>query len=136
MTASFLDRIELGIGAKRVRRNGDRVGVWDAAGRVQWFDHVVIAAHADEALAMLDDPSAAETRAARRIPLQQKHRDPSQRRVADAEAPRGVVELELHRTALARESANGCTVTYWMNRLQNIAHGYAAFCDAQSAAHA
>ena len=30
------------------------------AGRVQWFDHVVIVTHADEALAMLEDPSAAE----------------------------------------------------------------------------
>ena len=61
LTASYLDRIELGIGAKRVRRTGDRVGVWDAAGRVQWFDHVVIAAHADEALAILEDPSPAES---------------------------------------------------------------------------
>ena len=43
-----------------VRRGDDGVLVLDAQGEVRRYDHVVIGAHADEALRMLDDPSAEE----------------------------------------------------------------------------
>jgi predicted NAD/FAD-binding protein len=120
LTESYLDRIELGIAAKKVCRRGGRVGVLDAAGRMQWFDHVVIATHADQALTMLDDPSPAERTLLGAFSYSKNlavlHSDPSlmpKRRVIwsswnyigppSPDAP-----------------ANGCTVTYWMNRLQNI----------------
>ena len=60
LTASYADRVRLGCGVRRIRRGPDGVAVLDQQGEVRRFDHVVVAAHADQALAMLDDPSADE----------------------------------------------------------------------------
>ena len=43
-----------------MRRRDDGVTLIDATGAAQNFDHVVIAAHADQALRMLDDPTPSE----------------------------------------------------------------------------
>ena len=60
LTACCRDRIGRGIAAKRVRGDGGRAGIRGFRRTDEWFDHVVIAAHADEALAMLEAPSHAE----------------------------------------------------------------------------
>ena len=60
LTASYADRVRVGRGVRAVRRGEDGVLVLDAQGEVRRYDHVVIGAHADEALRMLDDPSAEE----------------------------------------------------------------------------
>jgi uncharacterized protein len=121
LTASYRDRIALGIGAKRIRRFGDRVSVRDAAGRIDSFDHVVIAAHADEALGMLEDATAEENallgafRYSNNLAI--LHGDaalmPKRRAVWSSWNYIG--------PPAGAEAAAGCTVTYWMNRLQNIA---------------
>ena len=84
------------------------------------FDQVVIATHADQALAMLDDPSADERRilgamrtSANRAVL---HTD-------EALMPRrrGVWSSWNYIEARKGGNAGGApTVTYWMNRLQNL----------------
>jgi len=120
LTSSFLDRIELGIAAKRICRFDDRVSVCDVAGRIEAFDHVVIAAHADEALGLLEDATADERallgafRYSKNLAI--LHGDaslmPKRRAVWSSWNYIGPPAGE--------EAANGCTVTYWMNRLQNI----------------
>lgn len=60
LTASYSDRVRVGRGVRGVRRSDDGVLVLDAQGEVRRYDHVVIGAHADQALGMLDDPSAEE----------------------------------------------------------------------------
>jgi hypothetical protein len=60
LTAPFRDRIRLSSPVTAVRRDAFGVDVTTAAGGTERFDHVVIAAHSDEALAMLADPSEAE----------------------------------------------------------------------------
>jgi predicted NAD/FAD-binding protein len=120
LTSSFLDRIELGIAAKRICRFGDRVSVRDVAGRIEAFDHVVIAAHADEALGLLEDATADERallgafRYSKNLAI--LHGDaslmPKRRAVWSSWNYIGPPAGE--------EASNGCTVTYWMNRLQNI----------------
>lgn len=60
LTAAYADRVRPGRGALSVMRDGEGVRVLDAQGAVRRFDQVVIAAHADQALAMLDDPSPQE----------------------------------------------------------------------------
>ncbi|MGF1543130.1 MAG: NAD(P)/FAD-dependent oxidoreductase [Parvularculaceae bacterium] len=103
-----------------IRREGSRVVVRDAAGGEDAFDDVVVATHADEALALLDRPSDAERRllgsfryASNRAVA---HTDPAmmpRRRLAWAswnylgDAPAGDRPPEMR-------------VTYWMNRLQNL----------------
>ncbi len=55
--AAFKGSLHLGAPARRVRRGEGRVTVTLADGGEQGFDHVVLAAHADESLALLADPS-------------------------------------------------------------------------------
>jgi predicted NAD/FAD-binding protein len=120
LTASYFDRIELGVGARRVRRLGDRAAVTDAGGVTEWFDHVVIAAHADEALAMLDDPSPSEQallgafRYSKNVAI--LHSD-----AALMPKRRAVWSSWNYIGPTSPDRAVGCTVTYWMNTLQNIA---------------
>jgi predicted NAD/FAD-binding protein len=60
MTRSFEERIHLGRGVQRIVRNSDEVIIQLEDGETASFDHVVIAAHADQALAMLDEPTELE----------------------------------------------------------------------------
>jgi predicted NAD/FAD-binding protein len=55
------DRLHLGRGVAAVHRSSDSVRVVLDDGDSHDFDHVVIAAHADQALAMLGDPTRRET---------------------------------------------------------------------------
>lgn len=45
-----------------IRRTASRVALKRSGGTEEWFDRVIIAAHADEALKMLSDPTPDETR--------------------------------------------------------------------------
>ena len=56
----YRERVRLNCGVTSVRRGQDVVEVTADSGEAERFDHVVIAAHADQALAMLDDPSETE----------------------------------------------------------------------------
>lgn len=62
LTAPYADRIQKGNGAKRIRRRAEGVLIEDQRGAVRPFDRVIIATHADEALALLDDPDENEQR--------------------------------------------------------------------------
>jgi uncharacterized protein len=119
LTASYRNRIALGSAAKHVYRAGAKVGVRDAFGRIEWFDHLVIATHADEALAMLDDPSPAESELLGAFRYSQNiailHSDPSL-----MPKRRAVWSSWNYIGPASADKASGCAVTYWMNRLQNI----------------
>jgi predicted NAD/FAD-binding protein len=56
----FRDRIRLRCPVRAITRMADGVRIVSAAGCAEWFDAVVIAAHSNQALAMLADPSRAE----------------------------------------------------------------------------
>lgn len=60
LTRPFADRIRLDSPVVAVTRVADKVTVKTADGGTDDFDHVVIAAHSDQALAMLADPSETE----------------------------------------------------------------------------
>ena len=101
------------------------------------YDHVVIAAHSDQALAMLSDADDARARRARRHRLCAQHRLPASRRQIDAKAPARLGVVEFPALAASRRPAdNDVAVTYWMNRLQGIDHGKAAVRQPQSAVRA
>ncbi len=55
-------RLHLGGGVRSLRRGADGVEVRTDDGQVHAFDHVVVATHADQALALLEEPTAAERR--------------------------------------------------------------------------
>jgi uncharacterized protein len=115
LTETFVDRIRLGCGVRSVDRLPTRVDITDSTGTVANYDHVVIAAHADQALAMLTDPSPAEQRLLGSIRYSRNdtvmHRDP--------------VLMPRRRSVwsswnyIGGESTSLCA-TYWMNRLQDL----------------
>ena len=55
LTASFRDRIKLGCAVTAIERTSHGVVVHDSHGKADSYDHVVIASHSDQALAMLSD---------------------------------------------------------------------------------
>lgn len=70
LIAPFQDRIRLACPVFSVRRPGDRVEVLSNAG-LELFDHVILAAHSDQALALLADPSPLERKLLGSIRYQQ-----------------------------------------------------------------
>ena len=60
LAVSFADKIRLDAGVRAIRRFDGRVIITDLRGRSEAFDHVVMATHADQTLAMLTDPSPRE----------------------------------------------------------------------------
>ena len=94
-----------------------------------------MATHADQALAVLADPSPDETRTARRVPLQpQPRRAAHGRRASCRSAARSGRAGTI--SARAMDPRDSVGVTYWMNRLQGIPDAIAAVRHAQSAAPA
>jgi predicted NAD/FAD-binding protein len=125
-SATYVDKVREAIGDVRasagirsITRTADGVELVDASGRTHHADAVVIATHADDALALLADPSDDERRVLGSFAYSdnevQLHRDPSL--LPDAPAARSAWNYRM----------DGCTdrsdhsaVTYWMNRLQGI----------------
>jgi predicted NAD/FAD-binding protein len=58
--ALFKNRIYVNRAAVSVRRENNKVQVIDSSGQTEWYDKVIIACHADEALSLLDQPTGAE----------------------------------------------------------------------------
>jgi predicted NAD/FAD-binding protein len=62
LMAPWRERIELGGGAASIRRTPGAVEVTLGSGELRTFDRVILACHADQALGLLSDPTAAESR--------------------------------------------------------------------------
>ncbi|MGI9169944.1 MAG: NAD(P)/FAD-dependent oxidoreductase, partial [Caulobacteraceae bacterium] len=60
LTAAYADKVRLGAAVKAVKRIAGGVLVRDGSGRVERYDHLVVATHADQGLALLEDPSPRE----------------------------------------------------------------------------
>jgi predicted NAD/FAD-binding protein len=61
LTQRFKNNICLNSAIKSIKRGADGVVITTVHGHSEIFDQVIIAAHSDQALAMLDDPSIEET---------------------------------------------------------------------------
>jgi predicted NAD/FAD-binding protein len=117
LIAPYADRIRLGCGVREISRLSNRILLCDTSGARTVFDHVVIAAHSDQALSMLSDPSDAERALLGAIAYRPNsavmHRDqrlmPRRRRVWSS--------WNYLDQAGRTDSAS---VTYWMNRLQRL----------------
>jgi predicted NAD/FAD-binding protein len=120
LTAAFRDRLRLGCAVTSIERTPHGVVVHDSHGRADSYDHVVIASHTDQALAMLSDADHNECSVLGAIGYAPNtvylHRDvrlmPKRRR---AWACWNFLRWQREGTA-----RNDVSVTYWMNRLQGI----------------
>jgi predicted NAD/FAD-binding protein len=126
LLAPLQDRIRLDCAVTSIVRQGGDVVVGDAHGETHAYDHVVIAAHSDQALAMLRDASAEEKRLLAGIPYRPNrvilHRDPNlmpKRRKAWASWN--------YLRSSRRDGESEVAVSYWMNRLQGIDNRFPLF---------
>jgi len=126
ITANFADKIALSTPIACITRQEGKVVVEDIRGNQEIFDHVVIASHGDQALAMLKNPLPEEKKALANFKYQKNtailHRDsslmPRRRKAWSSWNYQGrKMNMEEPRVSL----------TYWMNLLQNIDNNYPLF---------
>ena len=120
LTAAFSDRVRLGCAVTSVERTPHGVVVHDSHGRSDHYDHVVISAHSDQALAMLEDADPRERDilgaigyASNTVYLHRDERLMPRRKRAWA-------SWNFLRWQRRDTMANDVAVTYWMNNLQGI----------------
>jgi predicted NAD/FAD-binding protein len=120
LTGAFGDHIRLGCAVTSIERKARGVVVTDSHGGSEIYDHVVIAAHSDQALAMLSDADDRERAVLGAIGYSPNtvylHRDtrlmPKRRGVW---AAWNFLRWQRQGTAV-----NDVAVTYWMNELQGV----------------
>ncbi len=116
LTQRWRVRVRTGDPARLVRRAHDHVEVATASG-AERYDHVVLACHADQALALLADPSPAEHEVLGAIRYQLNdtvlHTDASQ-------LPRRRRAWAAWNALVPRTPSDDCTVSYCMNILQSL----------------
>lgn len=120
LTSAFADRIRLGCAVTSVQRTPQGVLVTDSRGRSDAFDHVVIAAHSDQALAMLSDADNRERAVLGAIDYAPNmiylHRDVR----LMPKRKRAWASWNFLRWSREGTAENDVAVTYWMNELQGI----------------
>jgi len=127
LIAPFRERVRLRTPVSAVTRHEDRVELAVGAshdGVSERFDQVVIATHSDQALTMLRDPSAQETRVLGAIPYQ---RNEAVLHTDSTLLPRRHRARAAWNYHLLREPKPLSTVTYYMNHLQRL-HADRDFC--------
>ena len=129
LVAPYRDRLRLGDGVARVRRLASGVNVRLADGREGEFDEAVIAAHADQALAMVEAPDDDEVDVLRCFPYQENevalHTD-------TAMLPERTGLWASWNYRIPRRPRDAVMVTYHMNRLQRLDERARLLRDAQS----
>ncbi|MEQ8603882.1 MAG: FAD-dependent oxidoreductase [Marivibrio sp.] len=114
-----LPRVEANAKTVRVTRLNEGVEIQLADGRVERFDDAVLACHADEALEMISDPSAAEAATLSAFRYQENravlHTD-----VAQMPKRRGVWSSWNYLAGRDMDRERQVAVSYWMNSLQSL----------------
>ena len=117
LAAPLASRMRLATAVASIRRDESGVEVRLHNGAVERFEEVVVACHADQALALLEDPSDAERELLGAFPYQHNeatlHTDGTL-------LPRRPAARQAWNFHLFREPRPVPTVTYYMNRLQRL----------------
>jgi len=115
----FKNRLKLKTPAVRVTRREGAVQVIDSTGDARSFDHVIIATHADEALALLSNPTAEERALLSQFPYQKNiatlHTDSSV-----MPKKRSAWSSWNYRAEIDRGGRTVGSTIYWMNSIQGI----------------
>jgi predicted NAD/FAD-binding protein len=119
LSAPWRDRIRLGEGAVKVSRPGSGVHVTLKSGEVRVFDKCILACHADQALSLLTDPRAEESRLLGEFRYQPNvatlHTD-------DSVMPRTRLAWASWNYEISLPGSGESTTAthYWMNSLQGV----------------
>ncbi len=123
--ATGLHDVRLSTPITRIVRSSDAVTVTTRDGDSESFDHVVIGAHGDQALAMLADATPREREVLSAFKFETNravlHSDPALMPV------RRSVWSSWNYLDARDPCGDKVSSTYWMNRLQNIDHRYPLF---------
>jgi len=118
IVAPLRQRARLNTSASAIRRAADGAHVRDAAGHWDRFDKVILACHADQALALLADADACERDLLGRFAYSSNevwlHAD------ASLMPRRRSVWSSWNYVTDGHDRDSPVSVTYWMNRLQNL----------------
>lgn len=118
LTAAYADRVRVNCAARRIIRRARGIWIEDAQGALMHFDQVVVATHADEALALLESPTPLERELLGAIRYQANpailHSD------AGLMPRRRNVWSSWNYLRDGRGPQASVFVTYWMNRLQGL----------------
>jgi len=117
ITRPLGERLRLSTPVLRVERRDDGVHITPAGGESERFDEVVFAAHSDQVLRMLGDPSRAEAEVLGAIPYQRNEAVLHTDRSLLPRRRRAWASWNFH---LRDERVGRTTVTYHMNRLQSL----------------
>jgi predicted NAD/FAD-binding protein len=116
LTAALGDRLVLGEPVRAVRRGAGGVEIVTAGGEAR-FDRVVLATHSDQALALLDEPTAAEREILGAIRYRANdallHHD-------ERLLPRARRAWASWNVRVPAAAQGAPTLTYWMNNLQPL----------------
>lgn len=118
LTAGFRHRIRLATPVRYMRRTPQGVRLKIDAAEEMRFDHVFVATHSDQALALLADPSVAERQVLGAIPYQ---RNEAVLHTDETLMPRRRRAWAAWNYHLPLESEGEVAVTYNMNLLQGLA---------------
>lgn len=119
LTSSFRDRIRTGMGAVRVSEKKDLVSVQFADGQKKEFDRVILACHADEALALLEPPSGLQKELLSNFKYE---RNTAVLHTDETVMPkiRKAWSSWNYRVEQKGEGWSGSNIVYWMNSLQGV----------------
>ncbi|MEP4769765.1 MAG: FAD-dependent oxidoreductase [Roseibium sp.] len=126
LISSLGSNIRLGCPVTQILRQNGEIIVTDATGNTDTFDHVILASHTDQSLAMLGDPSEQEQDILGSIHYRPNevylHRD-------EKLMPRRKSVWASWNYMSDREAGEtrDVTVSYWMNRLQTLDHSKPVF---------
>ncbi len=119
LIAPFRDHIHLNRGVMKVWRDTNSVYVEDAQGHKEAFDDVVFACHADQALAMIGDPSDEERKVLSAFRYQPNravlHRD-----LSFMPKRRNAWASWVYLSEEKEDSGPNVSLSYWMNNLQPL----------------
>ena len=119
ITASYKDDIRLSCGAQSVTRDKGKVTVQDEQGASEVFDHVIFACHADQAMRMLDTPSALEQDIIGAFTYQDNHIVVHQDE-SFMPSDKSCWASWIYLSDDKKDSSNSVSLSYWMNLLQNF----------------
>lgn len=119
LATALAGKLRISAGVSQITRTGPCVSVRDNSGHVEIFDHVILACHADQALSLLGDATSDEHTVLDAFRYEPNkvvlHTD--RRLMPRRSGVWSSWNYLSHRTSVDEARVS---VTYWMNRLQNL----------------
>nr|MCH9798645.1 amine oxidase [Betaproteobacteria bacterium] len=119
LIAPFEEHILLNNGATKVVQKSKQIEVTDSQGAKRLFDHIIFACHADEALQMIEAPTADEASILSNFQYQHNqiivHTDTS-----FMPQHQQCWSSWVYLSEQKQDKSNGVSLSYWMNNLQSL----------------